>query len=69
MISIRTTLVVAGFVGMGLTSAVEHLADWAFADTEPFAAVDASEAMPGKALRLTENASATVAEADLSPWI
>ena len=69
MISIRTGLVVAGFVGMGLTSAAEYLAETVFADAEPFVAVDAVEAMPGKALRLTEKARALTADVDLVPWI
>ena len=61
MISIRTGLVVAGFVGMGLTSAAEYLAETVFADPDSFEAVDAVEAMPGKALRLTENSQAVPA--------
>ena len=69
MISIRTGLVVAAFVAMGLTTVAEHLADNAGAAPDPFVAIGTEEAMPAKALRLTEKRPAAPQEPDLSPWI
>ena len=69
MISIRTTLVAAGFVAMGLTSVAEHFARTAGADSEPVPTVGSQEVLPGKALRLTEKTPAAHKAPDLSPWI
>ncbi len=68
MISIRTTLVVTAFVGMGLTSAAEYLAGRIVADPEPFVTVGAQQVHPG-AIRLTERSPTVPAEIDPSPWI
>ena len=69
MISIRTGLVVAAFVGMGLTAVAEHLAQATFAEPDAIEAVDAAESMPGKVIRLTEKARDLTAGIDLLPWI
>ena len=69
MISIRTTLVVAAFVGMGLTSAAEYLARTVLADPEPFVTVGTEEAVPAKTLRLTQRAPVAPVVPDDSPWL
>lgn len=69
MISIRSALVLAAFVAMGLTTMAEHLARTAQATPDPTVTVDAGEAMPGKVLRLTQKTPAAPKEPDLSPWI
>ncbi len=69
MFSIRTALVVAAFVAMGLTSAAEYLARTAFADPEPFVTVGAEQVLPGKAFEWTRKAPVGRGELDISPWI
>lgn len=69
MFSIRTTLVVAGFVAMGLTSAAEYLADLAVADPDPFVTVDARHSLPGTVQRFTGKAADLAVSIGLAPWI
>lgn len=69
MISIRTTLVVAGFVGMGLTSAAEYIASTALADADPFMSVEVETNLPGAVQRLTGKAADLAASIGLAPWI
>ena len=69
MISIRTALVAAAFVAMGLTTVAEHLARTAEAAPEPSVSVGTEDAMPGKVLRLTQRTPAAPMQPDLSPWI
>lgn len=69
MISIRTALVVAAFVAMGLTSVAERLARTAQGDPETSVSVGTQQALPGKVLRLTQKTPAAQRAPDLSPWI
>ena len=69
MISIRTALVAAAFVAMGLTTVAEHLANSAEGKAEASVSVGTEDAMPGKVLRLTQRTPAAPTKPDLSPWI
>ena len=69
MINIRTALVVAAFVAMGLTGVAEHLAEKAQSRSDPFMSVELEEAMPGKVLRLTQKIQPDTETRDPSPWI
>ena len=69
MISIRTTLVLAAFAAMWLTSVAEHFAERATAQADPAMSVEIEEAMPAKAIRLAQKIQRTPADAELSPWI
>ena len=69
MISIRTALVVAAFVAMGLTSVAERLSRTAAVDPETPVSVGTQQAAPGKVLRLTQKTPAARKAPDLSPWI
>lgn len=69
MISIRTALVAAAFVAMGLTTVAEHLANRPTAEPEASVSVGTEDAMPGKVLRLTQKTPAAPTKPDLSPWI